>query len=99
MFANYYLKDSLEINWVILVSLHKRLALGLFNSYSQFKMVLKKYDDVRVLCSKDQIKYRVYDAVNYGVRYYVHSNKVAGFYVSKPSYLETLVGINWIQCE
>ncbi len=63
------------------------------------EMVLKKYDDVRVLCSKDQIKYRVYDAVNYGVRYYVHSNKVAGFYVSKPSYLETLVGINWIQCE
>jgi hypothetical protein len=44
MFANYYLKDSLEINWVILVSLHKRLALGLFNTYSQFKMVLKKYD-------------------------------------------------------
>jgi uncharacterized membrane protein YqhA len=61
--------------------------------------ILKKYDDVRILCSKDQIKFRVYDAVNYGVRYYVFSNKIVGFYVSKPSYLETLVGINWSQCE
>ena len=61
--------------------------------------VLKKYDDVRILCNKDLIKMRVYDAVKYGVRYYVLSNKVAAFYVAKPSYLETLMGINWVKCE
>jgi hypothetical protein len=61
--------------------------------------VLKKYDDVRILCTKETIKFRVYDAVKYGVRYYVVSNKVAAFYVAKPSYLETLVGINWDKCE
>ena len=61
--------------------------------------VLKKYDDVRILCRKESIKFRVYDAVKYGVRYYVVSNKVAAFYVTKPSYLETLVGINWDKCE
>lgn len=61
--------------------------------------VLKKYDDVRILCNKETIKFRVYDAVKYGVRYYVVSNKVVAFYVSNPSYLETLVGINWDKCE
>jgi len=61
--------------------------------------VLEKYDKVRILCSKELIEMRVYDAVNYGVRYYLISNKIVAFYVSKPSYLETLVGINWHQCE
>jgi len=61
--------------------------------------VLEKYDGVRILCNKELIEMRVYDAVNYGVRYYLVSNKVAAFYVSKPSFLETLVGINWHQCE
>lgn len=63
--------------------------------------VLKKYENMRILCRKDkgEIKIRVYDAVKYGVRYYVWANKVAGFYVTEPSNLETLVGINWDQCE
>ena len=61
--------------------------------------VLKKYSDVRILCKNELIKFRVYDAVSYGVRYYLVSNKVAAFYVSKPSFLETLIGINWHQCE
>jgi hypothetical protein len=61
--------------------------------------VLKKYKDIRILCEKDFVEIRVYDAVKYGVRYYMLSNKVVGFYVSKPSYLETLEGINWIKCE
>lgn len=61
--------------------------------------VLKKYDDVRILCGKESIKFRVYDAVKYGVRYYVVSNKVAAFYVTKPAFLEKLVGINWEKCD
>lgn len=61
--------------------------------------ILEKYDDVRILCRKENIKFRVYDAVKYGVRYYVASNKVVAFYVANPSYLETLMGINWNKCE
>ena len=61
--------------------------------------VLEKYDAVRILCNKEHINMRVYDAVNYGVRYYLLSNKISAFFVSKPSFLETLVGINWHQCE
>lgn len=61
--------------------------------------VLKKYEAVRILCSKESIKFRVYDVVNYGVRYYVVSNKVAAFYVAKSDLLEKLIGINWVKCE
>jgi len=61
--------------------------------------VLEKYDSVRILCNKERMDMRVYDAVNYGVRYYLLTNRIAAFYVSKPSLLETLVGINFHQCE
>ncbi len=67
--------------------------------------ILNKYpNDIRILCRKDKsvdghLNYRVYDAVQYGVRHLLQSNKVVGFFISEPKTLDGLVGINWTQCQ
>ena len=61
--------------------------------------VLEKYNDIRILCYKDRVDLRVYNAVNYGVGYILFSNRIAGFYVSKPSDIEKHMGDYWQQCE
>lgn len=58
---------------------------------------------VRVLCSKKSDEgaqfRRVYDVVEYGTRYLVGQNKVAGFLTTNKRELESLVGLNWDECK
>lgn len=42
---------------------------------------------------------RVYDAIDYGIRYQLYYNKVEAFYIFKPEKLTELVGINWSKCD
>jgi hypothetical protein len=70
--------------------------------------VLKRFKGrVRVLCSKKtagvvdpyDTLLRVYDVVNFGVRYRLYMNKVFGFTIADKAELVTYVGINWVPCE
>lgn len=61
-------------------------------------------DNVRVLCS-NAVKYddsyrfvRVYDVVEYGVRYMLVKNRVEGFIVADKDELKSFIGINWVPC-
>ena len=60
--------------------------------------------DIKIQCLKDKsdkfyIEHRVYDLVNFGVRYHLFSNKVAAFSLTTPDKLKTYTGFNWIACE
>lgn len=70
--------------------------------------VFKKYEkEIRVQCLKDKsnsshVYYRVYDAINYGVRYHVVSNEVVAIDVNNPNDFKKADGylnINWTSCE
>jgi hypothetical protein len=64
--------------------------------------ILKKFDsDVRVLCDRENADNtrRVYDVVNYGVRYFLSQNVVYGFGIAEPKTLESYIGINWVKCD
>jgi len=57
---------------------------------------------VRVLChmNKDfRNELRVYDVVDYGIRFQLHYNKVVGINIFKPEKLNNLVCINWSECD
>jgi hypothetical protein len=70
--------------------------------------VLEKYGrELNVHCLKkknddDYLKYRVYDAVRYGVRYHIVSNKVLAFDISSPAMLGNVDGFMmkklWAPC-
>jgi hypothetical protein len=70
--------------------------------------VLEKYGrELYVHCLKkknddDYLKYRVYDAVKYGVRYHIVSNKVLAFDISNPAMLGNAEGFMmkklWAPC-
>ena len=58
--------------------------------------------NIRILCRMDKDirnQYRVYDAVEYGIRYRLYYNKVVGFMIISPEKLAELVGINWSKCD
>jgi len=59
-------------------------------------------ENTRILCHMDKTvrgQIRVYDAVEYGIRYQLYYNKVVGFAIFKPEKLSKLVGINWSKCD
>lgn len=70
--------------------------------------VLSKYDKkVNVKCLKDKsssdyLKYRVYDAMEFGVRYHVVANEIVAFDVASAVEISKLDGhmnTNWTSCE
>jgi hypothetical protein len=59
-------------------------------------------DDIRVLChmNKDlRSNSRVYDAIDYGIRFHLFFNKVEAITIFRPEKLAQLVGINWSKCD
>lgn len=59
-------------------------------------------DDIRVLChmNKDfRTNSRVYDAIDYGIRFHLFYNKVEAITIFRPEKLAHLVGINWSKCD
>ena len=61
-------------------------------------------DRLRILCRKDtsaenSTSHRIYEVVEFGVRYYMTSNKVVGILIASPKILEEYFGRNWIPCE
>jgi hypothetical protein len=59
-------------------------------------------EGIRVLCHMNKevrTQLRVYDAVEYGIRYQLYYNKVVGFMIFKPEKLKELVGVNWSECD
>jgi hypothetical protein len=60
-----------------------------------------KYGDkIRVLCHVEiKVGARVYDIVEYGIRYMLVYNGVVGFSIAKPEHLKTFVDINWGYCD
>lgn len=59
-------------------------------------------DDIRVLChmNKDlRSNSRVYDAIDYGIRFHLFYNKVEAITIFRPEKLAQLVGINWSKCD
>jgi hypothetical protein len=59
-------------------------------------------EGLRVLCHMNKevrTQLRVYDAVEYGIRYQLYYNKVVGFMIFKPEKLKELVGVNWSECD
>lgn len=70
--------------------------------------VFSKYEKgVNVKCLKDKssddyLKYRVYDAVKFGVRYHVVANEIVAFDIANPveiNNLEANMNSNWASCE
>jgi len=47
----------------------------------------------------NDLKFRVYDAVDYGVRYQLVNNYMIAITISTPSLIKTWTGVNWIPCE
>lgn len=59
-------------------------------------------ENIRVLCHMDKEvrnQLRVYDAVEYGIRYQLYYNKVVGFLIFRPEKLASLIGVNWSECD
>jgi len=67
------------------------------------EQVRKRFgENIRVLCHMDKEvrnQLRVYDVVEYGIRYQLYYNKVVGFLIFRPEKLSSLVGINWSKCD
>jgi len=73
--------------------------------------IINKYgkNNIRIQCLKnpeksDQsgrtaLKFRVYDAVDYGVRHWLASDYTYAIIVTRPDTLKSWTGINWIPCE
>lgn len=71
---------------------------------SSSEKILEKYDrKIRILCPKEKSAnsdiYRVYDSVEYGVRYFLMQNKVTAFTIANPETLINYININWSSCE
>lgn len=60
-------------------------------------LIAKKYNELRILCDEDIVTFRAYDAINYGLRYYLISNKVIAFRIFEPSVLKSK-NVNWKSC-
>jgi hypothetical protein len=61
--------------------------------------ILEIYKDLRIVCDKEIANLRAYDAVDFGVRYYLVSNKVVAFRISNPSDLKASIGEDWKSCD
>lgn len=70
--------------------------------------IMNKYDkEIRVQCLKDKsdanyLSYRVYDAIEFGIRYHILSNEVLAFDISNQAELGNLDGLmnrKWTACE
>jgi hypothetical protein len=61
--------------------------------------IIKKYQEVRIVCDKDEANLRAYDAVSFGVRHYLVSNKVVAFRISKPAEMKSTIGDDWKDCD
>lgn len=63
--------------------------------------ILEKFSgEIRILCSsgKDESS-RVYDAIKYGVRYFLTRNVVDGIMIANPKLLESYIGNHWVKCD
>ena len=59
-------------------------------------------ENIQTLCFMDdefKNQLRVYDAIEYGIRYQLFYNKVVGFVIFKPEELKKQEGINWSKCD
>lgn len=85
--------DSVEVN-------------GIRCSYTG-EQILDRYgkDKIRIACFKntkgdpEAENARAYDAVNYGVRYVLLTNKVSGIFITQVENLKDLSGENWGECK
>jgi hypothetical protein len=84
------------------------ISINGINCRSSGDDVFKKFDrEILVQCLKDKsnsshVSYRVYDAINYGVRYHVVSNEVIAIDVNNPNEFKKTDGYlykNWSSCE
>ncbi len=86
--------DSTEVNGIDCGSLGDKI-LDNYGKEIQVQCLKQKSDE-------SYLKYRVYDAVKYGIRYHVVSNQVIAFDVSSPAELGNLEGFmrkKWTTCE